>query len=413
MGKDRLIKCLLEGKPYFGKLFAARQGLVERHAYMQAIVEWYSKNSKRNGKPRVLEIGSWAGMSTLTWVIAMRKYFKEGNIDCIDSWEPYFNLDIDTGNVYHTMSQALEKGQIYNLFQHNIKSTGIDDSVHILLGKSRSILPALENNTYDIVYIDGSHLFDDVSFDINEAKRIVKDGGLICGDDLEMELNKIDLETHIANLESQKDFVFDGKNETGYHPGVTEAVGRQFDAVALWEGFWAIQKKGNTWNNQIDLDQCLIELPEHLSCEEDELSRCDELDELAERVQFTEEGSSFNILKSRDRYILVSKSLGPTNLFDERIGEREIEPYVLIGATLDEIRQKAQKMILPFVEFIEEGETYNIVKAGDRYISIAKSLGPLNLFDERIGEREIEPYVLIGATLDEIRQKAQKMILPL
>ena len=63
---------------------------------------------------------------------------------------------------------------------------------------------------------------------------------------------------------------------------------------------------------------------------------------------------------------------------------------------------------LPFVEFIEEGETYNIVKAGDRYISIAKSLGPLNLFDERIGEREIKPYILFADTLLDLKEKIRK-----
>ena len=58
--------CMSNNKPYFGKVMWASQGDPVRHAYMQCLVRAQCRD--RGEKPfLILEIGSWAGGSAITW----------------------------------------------------------------------------------------------------------------------------------------------------------------------------------------------------------------------------------------------------------------------------------------------------------------------------------------------------------
>lgn len=73
----------------------------------------------------------------------------------------------------------------------------------------------------------------------------------------------------------------------------------------------------------------------------------------------------------------------------------------------EDIEQRLQhRLKLRAVELIEATPTFNLVRAGQQYLAVSKSLGPTNLFVERLGERELSPLVLIGDSLDEVRKKA-------
>lgn len=58
------------------------------------------------------------------------------------------------------------------------------------------------------------------------------------------------------------------------------------------------------------------------------------------------------------------------------------------------------------VNLVGESATFNFVHRGERYLAVAKMLGPTDLFVERLGERELSPFVLLGNTLDEVQAKA-------
>jgi predicted O-methyltransferase YrrM len=111
----------------------------------------------------------------------------------------------------------------------NISST-------IIRGKSNEALHFLKPNTFDLVYIDGSHYYEEVFSDIKNAINLVKNGGIICGDDLDQiptEENYI-----IAKSNLEKDlFIF--KDGTAIHPGVLAAVKEIFTDNVNWDnGFW-------------------------------------------------------------------------------------------------------------------------------------------------------------------------------
>src|ERR1043166_4205331 len=182
MPPESLAEALLTGKPYFGSALRANQGVLERHQYFRPVVVCVAR--QRDGRDlQILEIGSWAGASTLTWALGLRETGVAGTVTCVDPWQPYFDTAKEQERHYREMNAAAQSGLIFRLFEHNIRAAGITDVVNVRRGASREILPGLADGSIDIIYIDGSHRFEDVCFDISQAKRLVRTGGIVCGDD--------------------------------------------------------------------------------------------------------------------------------------------------------------------------------------------------------------------------------------
>src|SRR5262249_53980099 len=127
-------------------------------------------------------------------------------------------------------------------------------------------------------------------------------------------------------------------------------------------------------------------------------------------VELIEGEGEYNVLKVDDRYFAVAKALGPASLLQERLGERELAPFLFSGGSLGEVRAKAvafeQENRSPNVELIEGEGEYNLLKAGDRYFAVAKALGPVSLLQERLGERELAPFLFSLRSPRAIRAKA-------
>ena len=82
---------------------------------------------------------------------------------------------------------------------------------------------------------------------------------------------------------------------------------------------------------------------------------------------------------------------------------------VLVGSNPGEIRAQAKALekSAPPVTLVAETDGYNLIQAGERFVAVAKSLGPVSLFDERLGERELGSLILVGSNLEEVRVRAQ------
>lgn len=108
-------------------------------------------------------------------------------------------------------------------------------------------------------------------------------------------------------------------------------------------------------------------------------------------------------------FLAVAKQLGPTELFVERLGVRELAPLLLIGESLEQIQKKvhaAERQTLePAVELVDEVGSYNIVRAGEHFIAVAKSLGPLDLFRERVGERDLPPLLFVASDREILQRR--------
>lgn len=264
MGNDAVQSALSQGRPYFGPEMAARQGAPRRHSYMQAAVRLLAEEGVR--RPTLLEVGSWAGGSAVTLGLALKKYTDGGRLICVDPWRPYFDLSRNQEEVYQRMDRAAREGSILNLFLHNIRACGLEDIVIPMRGQSREILPLLKQEAFHLVFIDGSHSYEDVRIDLEGARRLVRDRGILCGDDLEVQLRDCPLDYTRAMAAEDRDYVPHPSSGAGYHPGVSLALWEAFGEVSVWEGFWGMRRSGDAWA-RFELPPPEPGAPGHFDCQ--------------------------------------------------------------------------------------------------------------------------------------------------
>jgi predicted O-methyltransferase YrrM len=399
MSYKLLTEALLSGKPYFGLALRAMQGVPERHMYFLPVVSSVVSGLARHpgGTVEILEIGSWAGGSAITWALALRQTGAAGKVTCVDPWEPYFNTDEDTDKHYRHMNAAARAGLISGLFEHNIRSAGVAEIVRVRRGASRSLLPGLRAGSFDVVYIDGSHLFEDVRFDIQEAKRLLRNGGIVCGDDLELETTSLP-EDELRNAIAQnRDFVYSETVRSHYHPGVTRAVAEGFPAVGVWNGFWAVRRSGTEWTPPV-LDLTALRLPDHLQA-------------ASEGCRLVDSTATYNLVEAAGRFFAIAKALGPVELFQEYLGDRELPPVLLAGGSVEEVRRKSEGISLPTTAAVPvltgSYRGFNLVAHNGRTYALRNSLGPVEVTD---GEFELERRfgpndVLFADTVDAVRTR--------
>lgn len=115
---------------------------------------------------RILEIGSWEGRST-TWFLT---FLPHATITCVDTFE---------GGVEHATMNEL--GGIEDRFRHNLRP--FSDRVTIRKGNSKEVLFGMEPDSFDVIYVDGSHEAPDVLCDVIMSFMLFKQGGIMLMDD--------------------------------------------------------------------------------------------------------------------------------------------------------------------------------------------------------------------------------------
>jgi predicted O-methyltransferase YrrM len=123
----------------------------------------------RDVKPKtVVEIGSWVGRSASAWAEAL----PEAEIYCVDPWPSTKNHNLS--NPSHSIME-----EPYEAF---LKNTARFRNIHPLRMKSDQLadvfLPPI-----DLVFIDGDHSGPALARDLETARTITEDCGVICGHD--------------------------------------------------------------------------------------------------------------------------------------------------------------------------------------------------------------------------------------
>ncbi len=119
----------------------------------------------------ILEIGCHEGRST-TWIIDNLLDCKDSELTCID---PYL-LDDETTPVHEDTQK---------IFMSNVSKSKYPQKVIFHNSTSHDILPRLirDDQSYDFIYVDGSHLAADVLFDAVNSWQLLKKTGIILFDD--------------------------------------------------------------------------------------------------------------------------------------------------------------------------------------------------------------------------------------
>lgn len=120
----------------------------------------------------IIEIGSYVGYST----IGLAKFCSEtGVVIAIDSWQdPEF---------YQSYSEGFQCNPYYfQQFLSNIIHTNLQNIVIPFKMSSHEAYQMISTQA-DIIYIDGDHSFNGVLSDMLNFWFLLKEGGIMCGDD--------------------------------------------------------------------------------------------------------------------------------------------------------------------------------------------------------------------------------------
>ncbi len=121
------------------------------------------------GKPlRVLEIGCFEGRATV-WLLQNILTHPDSQITCIDPF---------------TSDQELHEIDFRKVQERFLRNTiEWKEKVDLHIGRSAEILPILPSDSYDLIYVDGSHLAKDALIDGVLSHLLLKEKGIIIFDD--------------------------------------------------------------------------------------------------------------------------------------------------------------------------------------------------------------------------------------
>lgn len=174
---------------------------------------------------QILEIGSSLGSSCALFALYAKEY--KGKVYSVDK----YSSDC-LGNPGNYLPNK-------NAFHTNINNLGLADFVEQLHMASNEAVKLFEDETFDLIFIDGSHLYLDIKEDLEIWYPKVKKEGIFCGHDCEKYLKDIkDMNDYVPEKEFMKtDYI------KGIHPGVVQAVGEKFEnAKILGHRIWWVKK---------------------------------------------------------------------------------------------------------------------------------------------------------------------------
>ena len=142
--------------------------------------EWKERTAGlRDRKLRILEIGSFEGVST-TWILDNLMNHPESNMVAIDTFEGGMEHQSTGTDGDHYQLSSLEQR-----FRHNVSICNNSAKLRVLKANSDDALIELrqERARFDFIYIDGSHVAIDVLHDAVCCWRMLEQDGTIVFDD--------------------------------------------------------------------------------------------------------------------------------------------------------------------------------------------------------------------------------------
>ena len=144
------------------------------------IIHYFNTHFNHSREKRILEIGSYTGMS----IINIVNLIPNSTAIAVDMWKNYDeNLDLN----------QMEELQVENSFYKNIKTANLEHRITGIKGNSKNVLLDFikTNKTFDFIYVDGSHLLLDCYVDLILAWNILEKNGILAIDDVTFKKKEI------------------------------------------------------------------------------------------------------------------------------------------------------------------------------------------------------------------------------
>lgn len=141
---------------------------------------WFNKKNQEmlkiiiaEKKPKiVIEIGSWLGASTR---LIAQTISDESIVYAIDTWK-------GSNEPAHLNDPRVKDNRLFHIFLSNVIQTNLQNKIIPIRMTSMEAYAAFDGYA-DLIYIDGSHLEEDVYMDITKWYEKLALNGVICGDD--------------------------------------------------------------------------------------------------------------------------------------------------------------------------------------------------------------------------------------
>ena len=137
----------------------------------------------------IVEVGSWKGASAIHMSGLLKKYGIDGNVLCVDTWlgslEQWLNpTDTQNGRFELFRVHGHPIG-LYCQFMSNVKQSGFADVITPFPTTSHIAARwlAAKGVKADLIYLDGSHEYEDVLQDLQDYWPLLSEKGVLFGDD--------------------------------------------------------------------------------------------------------------------------------------------------------------------------------------------------------------------------------------
>jgi len=137
--------------------------------------ELYSNVARRfPGNSKIVEVGVWKGKSVAYLAVEFLNQGKNIVIDCIDTFE-------GTEEESHSEDPIVKEGRLLEYFLENMKP--VSAMINAIQLPSLEACKLYEDESIDFIFIDASHIYENVSADIKAWYPKVKKKGIISGHD--------------------------------------------------------------------------------------------------------------------------------------------------------------------------------------------------------------------------------------
>ena len=139
----------------------------------------------------IIEVGSWKGRSAVNIVNTCLRYGVHPSLVCVDTWlgrlENYSRHDGENKWLHEALRLDAGYPRLHELFMSNMIRNKVSKFVTPLpLPATIAARVLAEKNVQaDVIYIDGSHDYEDCKADLANYWPLLRQGGILFGDDYE------------------------------------------------------------------------------------------------------------------------------------------------------------------------------------------------------------------------------------
>jgi hypothetical protein len=194
------------------------------YTHMKATFPGYNGYDNPEELPKVLQIGCAQGADAVEIAKVLKLPMINGKLHIIDWFRGNLTVSKDEDWGYDESKPEAWKSHLWS----EAKKFKVDDIITVFEGDSRKVIYEMQDDYYDMVFIDGGHEYNIVKSDIENGYKKLKSGGVMILDDVSGHddfYEKYDLKNAPDEIIESDTYTFE--NGIRFHAGVVKAV-REF-----------------------------------------------------------------------------------------------------------------------------------------------------------------------------------------